>query len=447
MTGMQLQQATQGRWLGQAPDYIRHVCTDSRHIKAGDTFLALHGPRHNGHDFGEMAASRGAASLIGDRTGMAGWQGIPLPRLQVEDSLMAFGRIAAAWRRSLNSKVVAITGSVGKTSLRSMLEQALRQLGHDVAATHANENNLIGVPQTLLNISGNEDIVLIECGISEPGEMARLADMIQPDVAIITTVTTAHTEGLGSIAGVLREKIRLLNAMRPGGWCAMGAGVHSLARKYASLPDCPVLDIDSTDAGGVQWSLSGNRLHLQMAEQRAEIKLALPAAHWAANMALAASIICRLTGATLPQAASALTGWQAVGSRMQLLSGPGGCCIIDDTYNASPASMQAALDTLQRLPGRRFAVLGNMAELGADSERLHATLEPGEIAGLVLVGNHMHLLRDKYPAAVCVADAASAIAPALAWQLAPGDHVLVKASRIMALDTVVRVLTEASHAV
>lgn len=447
MTGIQVQQATHGRWLGEIPDCIRHVCTDSRRIQAGDTFLALRGPQYNGHDFGRIAASRGASSLIGDYAEGNSWQDIPLPRLQVEDGLTAFGGIAAAWRRSINSKVVAITGSVGKTSLRNMLEHALRKLDLRIAATHANENNLIGVPANLLQVTGNEDIALIECGISEPGEMTRLADIIQPDVAVITAVTDAHTEGLGSITGVLHEKTRLLNTIQPGGWCAMGTGVYNMARKYAFLPDCPILDMDSPHADSIRWSLTGTLLHLQMTTQHAEVELALPASHWAANMALAISIVCRLTGSTLSEATGAMAGWQTVSGRMQLLSGPGGYRVIDDTYNANPASMQAALDTLNRLPGRHFAVLGNMAELGADTEQLHAALEPGELTGLILVGNHMHLLRDKYPTAICVADTAAAIESALAWQLTSSDHVLVKASRIMGLDTVVQALTEATHAV
>jgi len=447
MTGTQIQQVTRGRWLGQAPARVHGICTDTRRIRTGEVFLALRGAHFDGHAFGNLAASRGAAALIGDREGTKGWKDIRLPQLQVKDSLAALGDIAAAWRQRFSGRVVAITGSVGKTSLRSMLEHALPRLDLTVAATRANENNLIGVPTTLLHAQGDEDIVLVECGISEPGEMERLATIVQPDVAVITAISAAHTEGLGGVPGVLREKATLLSTLQPDGWCVLGTGVHRSMLAHGCTPGCALLDMDAPETGCVRWELAGRRLCLQLADQQANIELNLPAAHWGANLALAASIVCRLAGVSLSGAAEALSGWQPVAGRMCCLTGPGGCQIIDDTYNANPASMQAALDTLGRLPGRHFAILGDMAELGTDAARLHAGLEPGELAGLILVGHHMHQLRSRHPAAICVADARAAIGPALAWPLTAGDHVLIKASRRIGLERVVRALTDTSHAV
>lgn len=447
MTGVQIQQATRGHWLGQAPADINRLCTDTRKLENGDTFLALRGPHFNGHKFGSIAAAHGASALVGDAEGIPGWQDIELPQLQVDDSLQALGDIAAAWRNRIDTKIVAITGSVGKTSLRSMLEHALRNLGLKIAATYANENNLIGMPQTLLNINGDEDIALIECGISEAGEMARLADIAQPDVAVITAVTHAHTAGLGGISGVLHEKSALLKTLRPHGWCALGEGVSELAREHGCEFDHPVLDMDKEDAGVARWQLEGAHLHLQLAEQHAEIELALPAPHWAANMALAASIICKLADSTLSQAAEALSGWQPVGGRMQLLAGVGGSRLIDDTYNANPASMAAALDTLHRLPGHHFAVLGDMAELGDEAEQAHMALDISGLDGVILVGKHMQSLPDTQPETAWAPDADAAIGLAQAWQLTNGDHVLIKASRSMGLDAVIRALKEESDAV
>ena len=447
MTGMQIQQATQGRWLGPMPAAISHLCTDTRKIGNGDAFLALRGPHFDGHEFGSMAANRGASALIGDAEGVAGWQDIELPQLKVGDGLQALGDIAAAWRNRIDTKIVAITGSVGKTTLRSMLEHALKGLGLKIAATHANENNLIGVPQTLLNISGNENIALIECGISETGEMARLADIVQPNIAVITAVTHAHTAGLGGIAGVLHEKTALLKTLRPHGWCVLGSGVASLAREHGYELSHPVLDMDKEDDGVVRWQLSGTRLQLQLGNQQVGMELALPASHWAANMALAASIICRLADSTLSQVAEALGDWQPVGGRMQLLPGPAGSRLIDDTYNANPASMQAALDTLHHLPGRHFAVLGDMAELGDGAEQAHAALDIAGLDGVILIGNHMRLLQDTQAKAAWAPDASSAAQLCRDWQLTAGDHVLLKGSRSTGLDAVVRSLMEESDAV
>jgi UDP-N-acetylmuramoyl-tripeptide--D-alanyl-D-alanine ligase len=205
--------------------------------------------------------------------------------------------------------------------------------------------------------------------------------------------------------------------------------------------------MDTPETGSVCWQLAGTRLRLRLADQQADIELTLPAAHWGANMALAASILCRLAGASLPTAAQALAGWQPPDGRMRMLTGTGGCHIIDDTYNANPASMQAALDTLRRLPGRHFAILGDMAELGEDAARMHASIDPGNLSGLILVGRHIQSLRTRYDKAVCVADADAAIAIARAWPLVAGDYVLVKASRCMRLERVVRVLTDTNDAV
>ncbi len=447
MTGTQMARATRGHWLGHPPARVCAICTDTRRIQPGDTFLALRGSRFDGHAYAAAAARAGAAALIGDQEGVRGWQGISLPQLEVEDSLTALGDIAAAWRQGFSGRVVAITGSVGKTSLRSMLEYALPRLGLRVAATHANENNLIGVPATLLHARGDEDVILIECGISEPGEMHRLAAIVRPDIAVITAVTTAHTEGLGGLAGVLREKATLFSGLQSRGWGALGVGVQKNMVRYGLKPDCLLLDMDAPETGSVRWRLTGRRLRLLLADRQANIELALPAEHWGANMALAASILCRLAGASLPAVAQALNGWQPLSGRMRMLPGTGGCRIIDDTYNANPASMQAALDTLQRLPGRHFAILGDMAELGEETARMHASINPGSLDGLILVGRHIRNLRTRYSEAACVEDADTAIPIARSWPLATGDHVLVKASRCMQLERVVQALTDTNHAV
>jgi len=447
MTGIQLQQSTQGHWRGDVPALVEGICTDSRSLQAGEAFLALRGPHFDGHAFGQSVVERGAAALIGDRGGLQAWEGISLPQLEVEDTLYAFGDIASAWRAQLQLPVVAITGSYGKTTVRSMLEHVFAALGNRVAATKRNDNNLVGVPQTLLAIRGDEQAALIECGISVMGEMQRLAEMVQPDVSVITGFTAAHGEGLGGLSGVVREKARLLEATRPQGWCVLGAGVAGKLRSEGLYPDSPdCLDMDSDAADIVRWNLEGETLRLHLADEEASLPLLLPASHWASDMALVATLACRLLQAPLKDVADALAGWRPVSGRMRPVAGVNGCRVLDDAYNANPASMAAALETLRLLPGRRFAVLGDMAELGDNAGEQHEGLNLSAIGQIVLVGPQMRALTDRYGHAMWVPDAQAAVRQVLAWPLTEGDTVLVKGSRSMGLDAVVLALTEVADA-
>lgn len=447
MSGLNLQSCTAGRWHGAPPACIGGITSDTRKLNAGDAFVALRGPNFDGHAFAAEAVSRGAAALIGDSAGMRAWQGIDVPQLEVGDSLLALGDIAGGWRNTLPQPVIAITGSYGKTTLRSMLEHILTCRGLRLTATRSNDNNLIGVPQTLLRMQAGDDAAVIECGISEPGEMQRLAAMVRPDVAVITGISAAHAQGLGSLAGVASEKALLLDAVRAGGCAVLGHGVASLLGDRSLPEGVTLLDMDGSDASVVRWQLNGNRVRLALGGEQAGFDLSLPARHWAADAALAASIVSRLGLASLQQIADAMQGWQAVGGRMRSLKGEGGCTVLDDTYNANPASMQAALDTLKSLPGRRMAVLGDMAELGADSTALHAALDVEGLDVVLLVGDEMRNLSAVSGAARPVRDVGQALEALHALHLNEQDTVLVKGSRCMRMERVVEGLREVGDAV
>ena len=455
LSGSEIAQATRGRWRDRAPEVITEVVTDSRGFKSGQTFLALRGPHFDGHQFA-LAIADQATALIGDREGVRLWDDLNACQLEVEDTLKALGDIAHAWRLQLRqTTVMAISGSYGKTSLRSLLAHGFTGLGFNVAATRANLNNLVGVPQTLLATLADADIALIECGISEPGEMARLARIVSPDVAILTGFAAAHTEGLGGLNGVIREKSALLSHLAADGWCALGSGVRlQLERQGIAIP-APL--IAAEDAGAVDWQLDGRRLALSRGEESAELELPLPAPHWAANMALAADIILRLLGKkgqqrSLAEVAAILSDWRPPAGRMQLLRGNGGATIIDDCYNANPASMQAALNTLAAMEGRRVAVLGEMAELGEETEAGHAGLLLAGIDRVYLVGPAMQALAARHPEAHWFATTAEAVAHLADCRFDGGDTILVKASRRMGLEAVVALLCgpiregEAAHA-
>jgi len=454
LSGSELKQATGGSWHNGMPETITGISTDTRKFIEGNAFLALRGPNFDGHLFAEKVAAE-ARALIGDPQGARLWDNLDTPQLRVEDTTAALGDIANAWRNRLSqTTVIAITGSYGKTTVRSMLAHLFTSLNIETAATHANLNNLIGVPTTLLGIDQSAEVALIECGISEPGEMERLSQIVQPDVAVFTGISSAHSSGLGGIQGVAREKSKLVSHLLPQGWCAFGEGVAEKLKSEA-IPHSRI-EMDSNDAGIVHWRLEGRELALFTDSEEAQLTLPLPAAHWAADMALAATVVLGYFGRqpgrripTLAEVAGALSGWQAVSGRMQTQQSAGGATIIDDSYNANPVSMQAALDTLAQMPGRKIAVIGDMAEL-EDAAAAHAGLKLDGIDLPVLVGERMQALSKTHAQALCFAttDEAAAWARSNRDTFTDGDTVLVKASRSMQLDRVVRALAgrETLHA-
>ncbi|ATX78856.1 UDP-N-acetylmuramoyl-tripeptide--D-alanyl-D-alanine ligase [Mariprofundus aestuarium] len=446
--------ATGGSWHGATPEVITAIATDTRDFKTGQVFLALRGPNFDGHTFAAPVADR-ALALIGDREGVSLWSGIDTSKLEVDDTLQALGDIAHAWRMRLeHTTVIAITGSYGKTSLRTILETGFAALGLNVSATRANLNNLIGVPQTLLAVPEDAEIAVIECGISETGEMARLAAMVQPDIAILTGMTAAHAEGLGGLAGVVREKALLLEHLSGNGWSGLGEGVADLLRaNHISLPEQALtLDADE-EKDSVSWQLVGRELLMRWREEEASMALALPAAHWAANIAFAASIILRyLNGrdrkAGLTEVVAAISSWQPPAGRMQQCEGLNGCLVLDDCYNANPVSMQAAIDTLRALDGGRIAILGDMGELGEGSEKAHGSIDIQGLDRVYLIGKRMQALAARYPEVRWFASTDEAVAGLSDESFEAGDTVLVKASRSMALESIVRLLCreEMAHA-
>lgn len=454
LSGIELQKATGGDWHKGAPESITGISTDTRKFIEGHAFLALRGPNFDGHRFADKVVSN-ARALIGDEQGSKLWSDLETPQLQVKDTLTALGDIANAWRNRLSqTTVIAITGSYGKTTVRSMLSHVFKTLGVETAATHANLNNLIGVPTTLLGIDESAEVALIECGISEQGEMARLSQIVQPDIAVITGISAAHSSGLGGVEGVAREKSNLVSHLLPQGWCVFGSGV-SQQLNGQSIPHISI-DMDREESDAVQWTLHGQTLKLFTSREEAKLTLSLPARHWAANMALVATVVLKYFSQStdrvqpeLQKIADILSGWQAVEGRMTTVPGINGLTILDDSYNANPISMQAALDTLAQLPGHKTAIIGDMAEL-EDSANSHANLDVSNIDSVILVGNEMQALKKTQPEALWFATTDEA----LQWttdnadQFGNNDYLLIKGSRNMQLDRIVRAMTnrEGIHA-
>jgi len=449
LSAADMQRATGGCWHGQKPDNLNKVVTDTRAFQSGDAFLALRGPSFDGHTFAASVTDR-AIALIGDHDGVKSWTGLDNSILEVSDTLQAFGDIAHAWRMRLNdTTVIAISGSYGKTSLRSILETGFLSLGLKVSATHANLNNLIGVPQTLLAVPESADIAIIECGISETGEMSRLAAIVQPDIAILTGITAAHADGLGGLAGVVREKALLLEG---ADWCGLGAGVADLLEaNHIHLP-AQSMAVDKGTADNVNWQLNGCELLLSNQQQQASITLSLPAAHWASNLAFAASIMLRHLNATdngkvsLNDVTAAIASWQPPAGRLHSSVGKHEAVILDDCYNANPVSMQAAIDTLCALDGNKVAILGDMAELGDASASAHAGLNISGVDRVYLIGSRMRALAATDKQAKWYASTDTALAALAHESFTSNETVLIKASRSMGLEKVVQLLCTPEHA-
>jgi UDP-N-acetylmuramoyl-tripeptide--D-alanyl-D-alanine ligase len=358
------------------------VVTDSRAVRPGNLFVALRGERFDAHEFATQAVDAGAAAVIVER-------GTSLPdhvsAVEVDDTLLALGELARAHRDAWNGKVVAITGSVGKTTTKDLTAAALQSSGHRVLKTAGNLNNRIGVPMTLFQLDETIDTAVIEMGTSEPGAIARLAEIAVPDVAIVTRASLAHTEGLGSVEAVADEKVSLLHAIAQDGvTVAYGddpplkkrASVVRAKRKlfygHAAGNDVRVIDWD-VDAGGTQ-------ARFQVRGQEVEIAMRLLGEGAVLNAAGALAIAFGLES-SLEDAARGIARVAPSPGRMQPRGGSGDGLIIDDSYNANPASLDVALNTARAIAAKReaplVAVLGDMKELGVHSEEAH--LKVGEL--------------------------------------------------------------------
>jgi UDP-N-acetylmuramoyl-tripeptide--D-alanyl-D-alanine ligase len=454
------------------------VATDSRALAGGELFVALRGPRYDAHHFLAEAVAAGATGVVVERGVDLDdqWDGVVI--LRVPDTLRALQDLAAARRRALAPCVLGITGSNGKTTTKEMLAAILiaAEGAERVLKTSVNLNNLIGVPLTLLGLTGRERHAVVEMGMNAPGEIWRLAEIADPDVGVITNVGPAHLEGVGSLDGVAQAKGELFARMRASAVAVANADdprVAALAETFAGR----VVRFGAgaeVAATAVRCAPDASTFHLRVNGTSAEVRLRIPGRHNVAN-ALAAAAAAHAVGIGIDAIAAGLGAATAVGNRMRLLTLAGGVTILNDSYNANPASVAAALHSLAEAPARRrVAVLGDMLELGPDSAAHHRAI--GRLAAdlgvdaLYLYGDHAAetargatdapraaaegaaggapTLRaagvapaECLPeAAVHVATTHDAIAAALVAELRAGDWVLVKGSRGQRMEEVVRLL-------
>ena len=451
--------AATGGAMGPGMDRALHfdaVSTDSRGTLAGMLFVALRGPNHDGHDFVAQALAAGATAAVVDRT-VPGASAARLVR--VGDTLKALGDLAAWGRCQRPAPVVAVTGSNGKTTTKELIAAVCAGAGWRVLKTEGNLNNLIGLPLTVLGARGDEAIRVLEMGMSRPGEIARLTEIARPDVAVVTNVGPAHLDGVGgTLAGVAAAKGELFAGLSPGASIAVNgddAWVRRIAvpfagRKVIFGTGGEVRALGVRDLGG-----DGLAFTLAVGAETADLRLRLVGAHNVTN-ALAAAAVGHVLGLRVDTIAHGLARAEGPAMRMRARRLANGVTVIDDAYNANPSSMEAALQALTRLPGRAVAVLGEMRELGDEGRRAHHVL--GEraatlgVAQLVVLGGYAEAVAAGAVAAgvpraavqICTSHADAAGAVIERWQ--PGDAVLVKGSRAMRMETVVRLLEDAGDA-
>ncbi|MFO7630012.1 MAG: UDP-N-acetylmuramoyl-tripeptide--D-alanyl-D-alanine ligase [Prochlorococcaceae cyanobacterium] len=421
------------------------ICTDSRQLQAGQLFVPLVGDVFDGHLFLGEAARIGAQAALVQRDRQADLPA-QLPCWLVDDTLAAYQELGRLWRRELAAPVVAVTGSAGKTTTRELIRAALAPLG-PVLASSGNENNDIGVPLTLLRATAAHRALVVEMGMRGLGEIERLSRCSEPDVAVITNIGTAHIGRLGSREAIATAKCEITSALRPTGLLVIPAGDPLLEAAVAHVWSgrvCRVALADDPGAAGVDLlgQFDAERGSLQVAGM--DLALPLEGRHNARNLLLALAVAQEL-GVPLQE----LTSLQVdvPGGRNRRLQ-LGGLTLLDETYNASPEAVLAALELLAAQPGRRFAVLGTMLELGAQSVELHRRVAERALArrldGLVLVvsgaeAEAMAKAAAALPRLAVVETPEQAAVPLAEW-LESGDVLLLKASRGVALERLIPLL-------
>ena len=440
MSLSQLLPHTGGTLTGDAQ--FRRVHTDTRTIAAGDCFVALAGEHFDGNQFVGDAAAKGAVAAIVSRANVT-----DMPHLQVEDTRIALGRIARVNRRLFKGVLLALTGSSGKTGTKQMLAAILAQCG-DVLATEGNLNNEIGVPQTLLRIEPRHAFAVIEMGASHRGDIAYLCQFAEPDIALLTNVMPAHIEGFGSLDGVAETKAEIFDVIN-GGTCIINLddnySAQWLNRTTGKQRLTFSLHDDSADifATGVSQDVTGCRFTLHVAGEQAAVTLPLLGIHNVMN-ALAASAAAIAAGASLADCVTGLATIKAMPGRLFPIA-LSNQLLIDDSYNANPGSVKAAINVAASLSPNSCLVLGHMGELGEQSESLHrevgAYARAQQIKMLWAVGPMAEQVVQAFGEGGRVFQSRQAMIDACEQGI-NADVILVKGSRSAAMEKVVEVLKQ-----
>ena len=429
-----------------APARFTSVSTDSRSIEAGALFVALRGERFDGHEFIEAARARGAAAaMVSEASGHAVREpGIPC--IAVEDTRLALGRLAGCWRERFSIPLVAVAGSNGKTTVKDMIAAILRAHYGEAAtlATEGNLNNDIGLPLTLLRLRATHRAAVVEVGMNHKGETAYLAGIANPTVALVNNAQREHQEFMHGVEEVAREHGAVFAALPAQGKAVINADDPYAAYWRTLVPPQQVRDfgIEQPAAVSGRYTLSDFGSDIELSAPEGSVKFRLQAAglHSVRN-AVGAAAGATAAGASLSMAAKGLSGFTAVNGRLQIKRGRSGAVIIDDTYNANPDSVRAAIEVLRGLPGRRILVLGDMGEVGEQGEMFHR--ETGRCASqarideLLAIGDlAAHAFAEFGSGGIWYAQIGDLLDDVAARAVA-GTTILVKGSRFMRMERVV----------
>ncbi len=445
------------RLVGDGNVAVNRVHTDSRTLAAGDFFVALRGERFDGSQFLMQAASQGAAAALCDAASQAGLEQAGLPGLVVPDAKAALGVLAGAWRRQFDLPLIAVTGSNGKTTVTQMIASILRAWRGDAAlATQGNLNNDIGVPLTLLRLRATHQVAVVELGMNHPGEIALLAGMARPTVALVNNAQREHLEFMATVEAVARENGAVIEALGPQGcavfphgdaygalWEALCAGRPRMT--FTDAPDAANADV----RGAGQWHDGAWSVRARTPAGELDFRLNIAGRHNVRN-ALAAVACALAAGVSLVAIRSGLEAFEPVKGRSRAFSirlDGRSITVVDDTYNANPDSVRAAIDVLAELPAPRLLVLGDMGEVGDQGPLFHAEVgaharERG-IDQVFTLGELSTHVGSRFAGARHFADMATLIAEVL--PALPGvGSIVIKGSRFMRMERVVDAIVQYS---
>jgi len=458
-TAQELIDATGGRPWGAMPEGVTGVSIDTRTLQRGEAFFAIKGEKFDGHNFATAAMAAGAGLLVVSEEKVPALGRLSVPKLVVPDVLKALEDLGAAARKRSRARVIAVTGSAGKTTTKEMLRHILSSVG-TVHAADKSFNNHWGVPLTLARMPADCDYGVFEIGMNHPGEITPLVKLVRPEIAIVTLVAAAHLGHFKSLDEIARAKGEIFSGVVPGGHALINRDDQRWALLSQMAADAGIDNIwGFGEHQRAQFKLirhvgEGDRSVVEMkaAGQEALLRIGAPGRHMVQN-ALAAIGAAHLAGADLATVAQAMVGFSAEegrGRRHELRRGAGTFTLIDESYNANPASMRAAMQVLAAAPkengGRRIAVLGDMLELGSHSAKLHEALggivAESEVDLLLLAGKEMKALADSAPEGVTVEyrENAEELEPLLLETVQPGDTIMMKASKSIGFARLVNVL-------
>jgi UDP-N-acetylmuramoyl-tripeptide--D-alanyl-D-alanine ligase len=440
---------------GERSASVRCICTDSRLAKAGDLFVAIRGDQFDGHDYLNDALGQGAEAAVVSRARL-GQAKVAGPRIEVEETRDALGRLAARYRRDFELPVVAVGGSNGKTGTKDILAAVLGQR-LETLSSESSFNNDIGVPLTLLRLREAHEAAVLEVGSNHPGELQPLLQLIRPRYGVLTSIGREHLEFFGNLEGVIEEEGELAEVLPPEGCLFVNGDIEGLE---AIRVRCRATVVTVGEGEGCDWRLAG----IALDDEGTTFELISPKGDWsgayrinllghqnARNAALAMALAAEL-GLSREELDQGLQCCRPASMRMEMQT-LGGVRIINDAYNSNPDSLLAALETMESFPtgGKRIAVLGDMAELGQASESAH--VEAGRLAarlgldGLIAVGQWadttVRAAQEDGLANVAAFDDVNVAGWALAVKLSPGDVVLIKGSRATKMERIIEALSEA----